>query len=443
MKYYNLSNSIVVSFDNEVHTISKDDYRYSRIKDAISRQDFDSIKVAIDPTKNLAKDGFVVKDGLVYFKDEPIPSILGNQFLSYKESNWVFKSLLNFWFNLKTRVDKDSASQMINALVDFGAYPVTEDGFYLVYANNSSDQTKSVLNKRNQENGSINFYNFAAVPAEYQVFFKEKKSLDDILSSIFGFTAKKLKKIALQAVFDPSNNFLNYNFFFYGEAFKDVLHPDNLYEVLEKNLFKPSHGDVASYKNLNTFLKDFSVEKNKTYSQKKVINFLTAAKDMQMDTLLNISNMYVTLKDRINLDLQNIQFSNNPEEILSYFRKEHLKLKDPEYNLEIEKNFPEFWALNDIEVDEFRLLFPKTNYDLKEWTNIMQNCIGTYDSKVKSKKCIVFAVMHKDTNEMIYNLEIVGKQVYQFLTRGNRQARSEDKKKICAFLKEKGLIYKE
>ena len=50
MKYYNLSNSIVVSFDNEVHTISKDDYRYSRIKDAISRQDFDSIKVAIDPT---------------------------------------------------------------------------------------------------------------------------------------------------------------------------------------------------------------------------------------------------------------------------------------------------------------------------------------------------------------------------------------------------------
>lgn len=443
MKYYNLNNSIVISYDGIVHTISRDDYRYARIKDAISHQNFDEIKEAIDPTRNLNKDGFLVKDGLVYFKDEAIPSILGNQFLAYKESSWVFKSLLNFWFNLKTRVDNDTASQMINALVEHGAYPVTEDGFYLVYSNKNVDQTKSVLNKKNQENGSINFYNTAAAPEEYSVFFKERKGLDDILTNVFGFSAKKLKKFAISKLFDPTNNFLNYTFFFFGEAFKDVLHPDNLYEVLEKDLFKSTHADSTSYKNFNTFLKAYSIEKNGTYSQKKILNLLNSAAKQPADQLLGIGNFYVILKERMNFDIQNIEFANNSKEIYDYLNREHHKLQDPEVDLEIEKNFPEFWILNDTEIDEFRLLFPKTNYDLKEWTNIMQNCIGTYDKRVKSKHCVVFAVMNKNTNEMLYNVEIANKHVVQFNSRGNRPPDSSDRKKVCSLLKEKSLIYKE
>lgn len=443
MKYYNLNNSIVISYDGIVHTISKDDYRHTRIKDALSRKNFDEVKEAIDPTKNLNKDGFVVKDGLVYFKDEAIPSILGNQFLIYKESSWIFKSLLNFWFNLKTRVDNNTASQMINALVECGAYPITEDGFHLVYSNTATDQTKSVLNKRNQENGSINFYNTATTPLEYYAFFNQRKSLDDILTSVFGFSAKKLKKFAISKLFDPTNNFLNYTFFFFGEAFKDVLHPDNLYEILEKDLFKVTHADSVSYRNFNTFIKAYAIEKNGTYSQKKIINLINSAVKQPADQLLAIGNFYVILKERMNFDIQNIQFSNNSKEIYDYMNREHLKLKDPETYLDVEKNFPEFWSLNDVEVEEFRLLMPRTNYDLKEWTNIMQNCIGTYDKRIINKHCMVFAVMDKNTNEMIYNVEISNKHVVQFVTRGNQPAKSVDKKKICSFLKEKGLIFKE
>jgi hypothetical protein len=443
MKYYNLNNSIVLSYDGIIHTISKDDYRHSRIKDAISRQAFDEIKEAIDPPKNLNKDGFFVKDGLVYFKDEAIPSILGNQFLVYKESSWVFKSLLNFWFNLKTRVDNDTASQMINALVEFGAYPITEDGFYLVYSNTATDQTKSVLNKRNQENGSINFYNTASTPGAYYCFFDERKGLDDILTSVFGFSAKKLKKLAISKLFDPTNNFFNYTFFFFGEAFKEVLHPDNLYEVLEKDLFKVTHADVISYRNFNKFLRAYSLEKNGSYSQKKIINLLNSAEKQPADQLLAIGNFYITLKERMNFDIQNIEFANNSKEIYDYMNREHLKLNDPEVDLEVEKNFPEFWSLNDTEVDEFRFLLPKTNYDLKEWTNIMQNCIGTYDKRVKSKQCVVFAIMRKNTNEMVYNVEIANKQVVQFNSRGNQYPNENDRKKVCSLLKEKGLIFRE
>lgn len=443
MKYYNLNNSIVLSFDGIVHTISKDDYRYARIKEALSNQDFDSVKIAIDPTKNLGRDGFVVEDGLVCFKGEPIPSALGNQFLKYKESSWVFKSLLNFWFNLKTRVDNETAGHMISALVDHAAYPITEDGFYLVYRNSNSDQTKSVLNKRNQEVGSINFYNTASVPEEYSNFFYERKNLDDILASVFGFSAKKLRKIAIQEMFKPAINFIDHTFLLFGDAFKDVLHPDNLYEVLEKKLFKITHGDVASYRNFNTFLKEYSVEKNGTYSQKKIINLLASAKEQVH--LVEIGGYFVELKEKINLDIQRIQLNNDCQTIFEYLRSEYRKLSDPEINLDIDKNFPEFWELNDVEVGKLRFLIPKTNYDLKEWTNLMQNCIGThsYDKKVLQKSCVIFALMSKDTNEMVYNVEISNKNIVQFNARGNRPATLSERREVYSFLKEKGLIFKE
>jgi hypothetical protein len=51
--------------------------------------------------------------------------------------------------------------------------------------------------------------------------------------------------------------------------------------------------------------------------------------------------------------------------------------------------------------------------------------------------------MKKNTNEMIYNVEIANKHVVQFVTRGNKQAKNDDKNKICSLLKEKNLIYKE
>lgn len=443
MKYYSLNNSIVIQDGSEVRVVSKDDYRYQRIKEALANKDFEKVRESIDPTRNLDKEGFIVKDGLVYHSGSPIPSVLGNQFLAFKSNNWVFKSLFNFWFNLKNRVDDNTASEMINALIDFGAYPLTEDGFYLVYRNSATDQTRSILNKKRQENGGIHFYNIASCPQEYSQFFVERKSLDDILTSTFGFTAKKLKKFAIQNLFNENENFLNFKFFLVGEAFKDVLHPDNLYEVIEKNLFANAHADVDSHRKFNSFIKDYTVEKNGSYNQKKILHLLSTVEGPNRDILLNIASMYVQLKDKINLDLRNIELVNNAEVIFKYLEKEYKKLKDPEIDLKVATNFPEFHQLHDVEVGRFRFFMPKTNYDLREWTNIMQNCIHSYHGRVLDKSCIVFALMDKNSNEMVYNVEIARKSVVQFNGRGNRPAKQEDKREVCQFLKEQGLIFKE
>ena len=70
MKYYLLSNSIVVNFAGRTYTISSNDYRYQKIKDYLNDGNYDLVEDAISPTKNLGKDGFVVIDGLVHYADE-------------------------------------------------------------------------------------------------------------------------------------------------------------------------------------------------------------------------------------------------------------------------------------------------------------------------------------------------------------------------------------
>ena len=444
MKYYLLSNSIVINDSGHTHTVSNNDYRYDKIKNYLDEGKFDLVADAIDPTKNLNKDGFTVIDGLVHYGEEPIPSVLGNQFLLFKESSWVFKSLFNFWYNLKSRVDDAAAAEMIRALIENGAYPVTEDGFYLIYSNNNSDQTNSVLNKKNQSDSHINFYNIANCPEKYFNDFSNHKSLDEVLENVFGFNAKKLKKLALQNIFKPDNNFLDYRFLFFGEAFKDALHPDNLYEVIEKDILHFDFGDIGGCHGFNSFIKDYTREKDGSYNQKKILNFLKSVdRGVGCDVFFEIGNQYSRLKEAINLDVQGIGLTNNANEILRYLNNETSKLKDPEFDLRVKENFPDFWSLNEHEVDNMRLLMPNTNYDLKEWTNIMQNCIHGYADNLLKATCMVFAVMDKDTNEMLYNVEVAKKKIVQFKARGNNVADKADMKKIRNLLAARGLLFKE
>lgn len=441
MKYYLLENSLIINVNGKTHTISKEDYRYDRVKAAIEKNDYESAKLAIDPSNNLNKSGFSVENGLVTYNGESIPTILGNQFLNIKEDNWIFKSLFNFWYNMKTRVDKDTASEMLNALVEKNAYPVTEDGFYLVYFDRNLDQTKSILNKRNLEEG-INFYNVANCPDKYLQLFAQRKSFDDILTASFGFTAKKLKKIALASIFKVSNNFFDYNFLLIGEALNQVLQPDNIYGLIEENIFQiQNNNGIDAYQKINTLLKDISLEKGGKYNQKKVINFLRSAENLHI--LIDTAEYYVRVKEATNVNVQTLELSNSCSEYHEHFRREFRRLEDPELPLHMEKNFENIYALADLEISGLRFLMPNNNYDLREWSNIMHNCIATYADRVSKGQTAVLAIMDSATNDMLYNIEICKGRIVQFLTKHNREAKPKDYNMICDFLKEKGVIFKE
>lgn len=438
MKYYLLSNSCVINLGDKTYTISNDDYRYDKIKENLINKNFDLVSQLVDPTLNINKEGFVVKDGLVFYNNNPMPSVLGNKFLELHQNSWEFKSIFNFWFNLRNKIDKNDASEVIQELINKNAYAATEDGFYFLYFDKNVDQTSSNLNKK--RGNVFHFYNYANCPNVYFSCFDNKQSMDQVIESTFGFNSKKLKNLVLQNVFKQEQNFINYKFFFFGETFKDVLHRDNLFYVIENDLLDTDCGDIDGYRNLATFFKDYSIDKNGEYSQKKIINFLQSATNKRH--IVDVGIFYVQLKDKLNLDVQNLEFSNNCELFYEYLFKEIQKIKDPMFNLD---NDLEIQVLHDVEFSNFRILVPNTNYDLKEWTNILQNCVGngSYAQKILKKQSQIIAIVDKDKNEMLYNIEISRKNIIQFLARGNNPPKNGDKVAITEFLQSKNLIFKE
>ena len=60
MKYYLLKNSLVVFFNNNIYTISNDDYRFENVKKAIEEGNLESAGSLIDPNININKNELVI-----------------------------------------------------------------------------------------------------------------------------------------------------------------------------------------------------------------------------------------------------------------------------------------------------------------------------------------------------------------------------------------------
>ena len=448
IKYYVLDQSIVLKIGSQTRTISSSDYRYkdirARIEQAkgnLSDEDKKYIASFIDPTTHLNNPNFKVVDGVVCFKEEPIPTILGDQFLEYKMNPKVFSSLTNFWFNIKKRLDFSQSQEIIRELISCQAYPITEDGFYLAYSNNNRNQMDSVLNKKNiDQKQVIHFYNISGAPAKYVQYFEQRKLLSEVLEEVFGFEAKKLYKLAVEHLFNSKSNFLDHTFFFYGETFKGILAPDNIYRVMEQKLLPVTNRALDNYLALREFFKDISLEKDgETYNQKKIFNLLESTKSANV--ILETGDMYYILKSKINMNIQEIGLSSSIPEIHAYLQKEMRKLKDPEFNLKIEENYPEFHKFDGHVIGGLKIVMPKTNYDLREWTNLMQNCIHSYADRVLKKQCIVFAVVEAESGKMLYNSEIVNGRVNQFSSRGNGYPNKSHRQMILKLFKDANLLF--
>lgn len=437
MKYYLLSNSVII-IDNETsHTISSGDRRYKNIKQAINENDLDKIKNMLQPT-NIVGGGFAIQNGLVTYKDQPIPAVLGNRFLELSKDSWEFKSIFNFWFNMKTRVDTSEASKIINKLLEKNAYAITEDGFYLVYDDKDVDQTKSALNKKNQVE-VFQFYNYAQCPTDYYNKFAEKKSIDSILEFYFGFVTKKLKKMALDSMFVEDSNFLNYRFLLYAEAFKDVLVRDNMFFAIEQKLINVDFGDVDNYRELNVLLKDLSINKEGQYSQKKVLNFLQSCLEEDKEKLTEIGNYYTAVKSEFNFNIQDLK-TNNFIDIYQYLSREYSRIQDPVFFL---NNDAIIDNLSEEEFDMFKVVVPRTNHDLKAWGLELHHCVGSYASNVKSKECQIIGIANRSSNKLLYTIEIRRKTIVQFKGKRNCSPSVYHNEKIQDFLKLNEVIYKE
>lgn len=421
MTYYKLANSIVVQNKGKTYTLHKTDHRYPRLMTAIEASDYMEMETILDPTKVLNSEGFEVRNGLIYFKEQPIPTILGNQFLDFKIDKISFMAMVNFWFNLKNRADFEDSKEYIIHMLQNQGYPVTEDGMIIVYKQENGekevrfDTSKKVITP---------FYNYSKLSATFKNLFDAKKNIEQINQEVFGFNSKKLQKLVLERAFVKGVHYVQEEIFRVGLVLKNLLNPNNLFNVIENDLLKTSYGTITQNKELHEFLTAYGKSENGNHSEKKIINLLN--QKSRGEVLFEIAGFYHKLiKNGIDVDFKVIDLAANIQKIHEYLQREANKLEHPCFDLNLAVHFPEEMKAEVLKVNGLTLVYPKDNYELVEWSQKLANCLWDYGNRCKKGEVLI--VGFKDEEEkMVYALEVVQGEVRQFRKYDNKAPREED-----------------
>lgn len=433
-KYFILPRSVTVIIGQNSYHISSDNIRYHEALKAIDEGKLDDLVSIVDPTVRLGTEGFSVVDGLVKYRDELLPSVLGDQFLRYKVEAVSFLSLVNFWMNLKHRVDFEKAKEKVVQMLGMNAYPLTKDGFIIVYRGEDHNWYNRPING----DVEIPFYSYASCRSSTKTQLEERKTFEEICLNEFGFFSKKLNKLVLDHCLDKKNLKFSDDVFKYAIIFKDIFSQENLVNFIEKKTFQDvflrlSEGECQ---NLRTLLKNFT--------EKKIINFFTKFKDADEEKAVKNSVgqaglAYLTLKrNNINIEMHRFQsFS----ELFTYMQREIYKLNHPLFDLNISTHFPMVNNILDKNInEELSLVIPETSHDLTVWSNEMSNCIGGYAKSVSSGGTLVLGVFNKKENKLIYNIEINNFAIRQFVRSRNQSVTEQERSPVKTFLKKFGLI---
>lgn len=436
--YHKLANSIVIRYDGKTYTLNKTDHRYQKIVEAIEQKQYDNFDSLLDPTKVLNQEGFEVKNGVIYFKNHSIPTILGDQFLDYKIDKVSFMGIVNFWLNLKNRADFEESQEYIVTLLQQKGYPVTEDGFIIAY---SQEQNEREVRFDTRKKIITPFFNYSKVAPLFKAMFDKKMTVNQMCEEVFGFCSKKLLKLVTDQMFPQGSFYVNDNILKVGIAFKEVLSPNNIFTVIEKGMYPSNYGHFHAHKAINKFWKDLAINKEGTITESKILNLLSTK--YNGDELMEIGSFYETLlASKIPMDLQAPNFNANVSQIHAYLKKEVAKIKNPEFNIQMEAHFPNVEKIvnEKKQVNGLFPVMPKTNYDLIEWSRLLSNCLDSYSQSVLEGQCAIVG-FQDEKGKLIYALEITQGKVTQFRSKGNNSPDEKDYTQILDLLFEAQITH--
>lgn len=440
--YFLLEDNVTINNNGKLYIVNKTDRRFSKVIKVLESNEHTDLDSVLDPTTILNKEDFKVVDGIIFFKDQEVPSILGNEFFNLNLSHSSFVALVNFWFNLKNRVDFDDARDAILSLISKKGYPFTKDGFIMAYEGSSQGE----LNKKFQ----TPFYCYTKYSIRNEkllAMLDNKMLLEEIIEEFFGAATKKLTKIVRALVIRENSDVLDFNVLNYGLVFKGILSLDNIVKILEeskeiKNSLFDYENDVELY-SIRLFLKEL-IETKMGKSEKNLITFLKEIKKTNF-SLTRLSGYYARIKaNDLNFDLSTLLTNNTPAQIYMELEELASTMGIERKPLTIHKNYKKFLELDGLESDKFKLEIPKSNLDLYKYKRYLNNCIADhgFGDKFNEGKCVLLAVLDKN-GIPLYNIEIVDGRVVQFEQKAPKRTVSEEERKpILDILERYKLIKK-
>lgn len=435
-----LDNSVIVYVDGKPFHVSGGDHRFKPVCDAIHANKLDLLPDLLDINKSLnLQSGLAVKDGMMFFKDDIVPSAVADKFIDFKMNNVPLKPLLNCWLNIQynekfKNINKDKVFEILSRP---DSYSLTSDGFFIIYKDGDRHSSSNKERVNREELKDTPFFDYSSLDPFYREMFDKKMGLEEIVSEVYGVCSPKLLKLIVEKLFDKTNQILKISCLSHGYAYRDLLSLNGMMSMFEEDLMDSHYVDPYWYKKANTFLKNFT--------EKKVLNFFRKEKEQKTRYFAQVVDLYDYLKEKVNLDVTKFLTF---REVYEFLKREEKKLKYAEvqfnnlgeaYSKLMEKPFE--LSINTKENPEvLELVFPHNNYQLIDWGQELNNCIGSYGESVKRGQTMVAAVMNKD-GKLLYTLEVAQGRIRQFVQNRNHYITNQAHfEAVCQKLKELNLI---
>ncbi len=135
MKFTITGESITCVHNGQVHTVQKGTVNHLPLRNALLAENWAEAEKYLTVTKGIevwAKGSFSVKNGAVYYLDQPLPAGLNTRIVAMAAKNEDPSSLLRFWERLQKNPSFRSVQQLWSFL-DHEGIPITEDGYFLAY----------------------------------------------------------------------------------------------------------------------------------------------------------------------------------------------------------------------------------------------------------------------------------------------------------------------
>ena len=135
--------SLTVVVDGKAMTMQKDHPAWTQAIDALNNEEYDRLENLFDVSKAVAdyvddESGISVREGTVFFQDEPIHNTVVDKILSFMRQGLPFKPLVRFLGKLMANPSRRAVNELYTFL-EHKSMPITPNGNFVAYKGVTKD----------------------------------------------------------------------------------------------------------------------------------------------------------------------------------------------------------------------------------------------------------------------------------------------------------------
>jgi hypothetical protein len=149
--------NVTVVIDGKPHAFNKSHLSYSKVVDAIKRQDWATVKEIVDPVKvvlGFGQGNISVQGDTVYWKDQVLHNSITKRIVSMINDGFDIEPMVRFMDNLMQNPSKRAVDELYGFL-EKNSLPLTPDGHFLAYKKIRFDYTDCHTGKMDNSVGKV------------------------------------------------------------------------------------------------------------------------------------------------------------------------------------------------------------------------------------------------------------------------------------------------